>query len=483
VITEDRFFIGGHWLVPETGATTEVLNPATEEVIGIASVPAPADATRAIEAARTAFDQGPWPQMPPRERAAALRRMAAVLRERQREIGALLTAEVGATLALVKTVQVSWAIGAFDLCAEWAEDFAWEEPAAPRTKPVIVNSLMVREPVGVVTGITPFNYPLFVNAWKVAPAIAMGNTIVLKPAPWTPLDAFEIARAAEAADIPPGVVNVIGGGGVDVGETLVSHPMVDMVSFTGSVTAGRSVGALAAQTVKKVQLELGGKSAALILDDADPQTVALQLMGSCMIHAGQGCGCTTRLIVPSHLHDATVDALVSACRMMKIGDPADPTVVLGPLIRSQHRARVEGYVQLGLDEGARIVTGGRRPPKLDRGFFYEPTVFVDVKNSMRIAQEEIFGPVLCVIPYGDLDEGIAIANDSIFGLGGAVLSPSQTRALDVARRLRTGFVGINGGMVNEHGAWGGYKQSGVGREWRGGLEEYTELKHISWLSP
>jgi aldehyde dehydrogenase (NAD+) len=478
VIEARRFYIGGEWVEPLSTETVELPNPATEEIIGVAAVPNAADAQRAIEAARVAFDDGPWPGMKPADRAARVRKAGEILKARRLELGALLCKTVGATLALQKTVQVSWAIEAFELAAQWAEEFPWEEPLPSRTKPFGVHSMAVREPVGVMTGMTPFNYPLFVNAWKVAPSIVMGNTIVLKPSPWTPLDAFEVARACEEAEIPPGVVNVIGGGGIDVGEVLASHPAVDMVAFTGSVGGGRAVGAMAMQTVKKVQLELGGKSAAIALDDAAPSDVAARLMGSCMVHAGQGCGCTTRLLVPASMHDDVVEALVAACAWMIPGDPADPATTLGPLIREQHRSRVESYVRAGVDEGARIVTGGKR---FDRpGYFFEPTVFVDVRNDMRIAQEEIFGPVLCVMPYRSIDEAVAIANDSIFGLGGSVISPDRARAIEVARRLRTGFVGIGGGMLNFHGAWGGYKQSGIGREWRLGLEEFTELKHITW---
>lgn len=478
MIVADRFYIGGEWVAPSTDAAVDLPNPATEEIIGRAAVPAPADAVRAIEAARAAFDDGPWPSMKPADRAAKVRRVGEILAARKRDLGALLCQTVGATVALQKTVQVGWATEAFALAAEWAEEFPWEEPLRSREKPFAVHSMAVREPVGVMTGMTPFNYPLFVNAWKVAPSIAMGNTIVLKPSPWTPLDAFEIARACEEAEIPPGVVNVIGGGGIDVGEVLASHPMVDMVAFTGSVGGGRAVGAMAMQTVKKIQLELGGKSAALALDDATPMDIATTLMGSCMVHAGQGCGCTTRLLVPRRMHDEVVDALVAACAWMVPGDPADPATTLGPLIREEHRQRVEGYVRAGVEQGARIATGGTRPDR--PGYFFEPTVFVDARNDMKICQEEIFGPVLAVMPYDSLDEAVAIANDSIFGLGGAVISPDRERAIDVARRLRTGFVGIGGGMLNFYGSWGGYKQSGIGREWKLGLEEFTELKHITW---
>ena len=476
----DRFYIGGSWVEPAGGETTDVVNPATGEAFARAAVPSPADAERAIDAARDAFDTGPWPRMTPKERADALRRVREILHGRNRELGDLLRQQVGATLMLIKGPQLSQGIEAFECAADWTEAVPWEEPVEPRTKGIRVDSIAIREPVGVLTAMTPFNFPFLTNAWKVAPAIAMGNTVVLKPSPWTPLDAFEIARACEEAEIPPGVVNVIGGGGIDVGQVLASHPKVDMVSFTGSVAGGRAVGASAMQTVKKMQLELGGKSVALVLDDADPADVAMRMMGTCMLHAGQGCGCTTRMLVPRSKHDAFVDAVVAACESLSVGDPIDPGVWMGPLIREQHRERVNGYVRAGVEEGATLATGGKIPEALPRGFFYEPTVFTGVDNRMRIAQEEIFGPVLAVIPYATEDEAVGIANDSIYGLGGAVMSPDRARALDVARRLRTGFVGLNGGMQNFNGSWGGYRQSGVGREWRLGLEEFTELKHITW---
>jgi acyl-CoA reductase-like NAD-dependent aldehyde dehydrogenase len=480
-VNVEKFFIGGRWVAPENGAALDVIDPATEEVIGTAAVPSTKDAVRAIEAARAAFDDGPWPRMPVAERAAAVRRIGELLMRRKDEIVDLMIREVGSTQILAKTFQGVWPIGFYAKCAQWAEEFPWEEPAAAQDAPLPSSALLVREPVGVVSSITPFNYPFFVNSGKVAPSIVMGNTLVLKTSPWTPLDAFVIAQAAEEAGIPPGVLNVIGGGGADVGEEMVSNPMVDMVSFTGSVVVGRAVAALAAKTIKKVQLELGGKSAIVVLDDADPEQVVPGAFGGCMIHAGQGCGCTTRLLVPEKMHDDLVERLVAMCRSAKVGDPREADTVVGPLIRDQHRQRVESYVQAGIDEGAAIATGGRRPPHLDKGFFYEPTIFTGVRNDMKIAQEEIFGPVLCVIPYRDEDEAVRIANDSMFGLGGAVMSANRDRAMAIAKRMRTGYVGLGTVPPNFNAAWGGYKQSGVGREWRMGLEEYTELKNITWL--
>ncbi|MHB8511888.1 MAG: aldehyde dehydrogenase family protein [Actinomycetota bacterium] len=478
MITEDRLYIGGQWVSPSSDARDEIVNPATEEVIGVAAVPTVDDAAAAILAARNAFDEGPWPRMKPAERAGYVRKLASILRERKRTLIGLSIDQVGATLMLAKSFQGVWPIEAFELAASWSEDFDWEQQVAERTAPLVSRSILIREPVGVVSAITPFNFPFFVNAWKAGPAIAMGNTVVLKPAPWTPLDAFEIARAAEQADIPPGVVNVIGGGGIDVGRLMSSHPAVDMVSFTGSVVAGRAVGALAAETIKKTQLELGGKSALIVLDDASEDAVVANAVSGCMIHAGQGCGCTTRMLVPSSMHDSIVAKVVDASRSIKVGDPRDPETVVGPLIREHHRQRVEAHVASAVKEGATLACGGHRIP--GPGFFFEPTVLVDVRNDMRIAQEEVFGPVLCVIPYKDVDEAVAIANDSMFGLGGAVESASRERAMEVARRLRTGHVQLGVGIPNFNAGWGGYKQSGVGREWRAGLSEYTQTKTINW---
>jgi acyl-CoA reductase-like NAD-dependent aldehyde dehydrogenase len=366
----------------------------------------------------------------------------------------------------------------------------------------VAGSAIVREPIGVVAAITPFNFPFMLNVVKVAPALAAGCTVVLKPHPWTPLDAMMIAEAAAEAGIPKGVLNVITGHG-EVGDELTSNPMVDMVAFTGSTATGRRIMASAAGTVKKLQLELGGKSAQVVLGDVDEDFARGIGFGAVLTHCGQGCVLQTRLLLPEHLLDAYKEGLEAARPNITIGDPRDPSTVLGPLIREQQRERVEGYVQSAHDDGAELLCGGHRPEGLDKGFFYEPTVFVGT-NEMRIAQEEIFGPVLTVVPYsGNDDDAVRLANDSIYGLGGGVVSASSARAFNVARQIRAGHVtaqglgappatpSAGGGQgpgwgedmkgIGQSGAFGGYKQSGLGREWgHHGIEDFTEIKNIVW---
>jgi acyl-CoA reductase-like NAD-dependent aldehyde dehydrogenase len=365
------------------------------------------------------------------------------------------------------------------------------------------GTAVIREPIGVVAGITPFNFPFFLALVKTAPALAAGCTVVLKPHPWTSLDAFMIAEAAEAAGLPPGVLNVITGGG-DVGDELTSNPMVDMVTFTGSTGTGKRILASAAGTVKRVQLELGGKSAQVILGDVSEEYVRTIGFGMVLTHCGQGCVLTTRLLMPEHLLPAYKEGVLEAAKGIKIGDTRDPATNLGPLIRGQQRDRVESYVASGNEQGAELVTGGKRPSHMNKGFFYEPTVFIGT-NDMKIAQEEIFGPVLTVIPYsGEDEDAVRIANDSIYGLGGSVEAANTGRAFNVARQIRAGQVSARGvdakgpvngpgagqgpgwgtlppAFVGQSGAFGGYKQSGLGREWgHMGIEEFTEVKNLTW---
>ena len=500
-----ELYINGEWTSANTEGTIEVINPANEEVIGSVPNATPKVAQLAIEAARKAFDEGPWPWMKPAERAAKLIRMAEVLESRNDDLRKLIIEETGTTLMLADAIQGFGAIGMFRSNAAIVEhSFPWVENDLPNGAAAsgIGGSGVFREPVGVVSAITPFNFPFMLNTVKVAPALAVGCTVVLKPHPWTPLDAMMIADAAAEADIPPGVINVISGGG-DVGEELSTNPMVDMVTFTGSTATGKRIMAAASATMKKLQLELGGKSAHVVLGDASEDYARSIGFGMVIVHCGQGCAISTRLLMPEHLMDAYLEGVEAMKPFISIGDPAEAATVLGPLIREQQRQRVEGYVTSGLDQGATLVTGGKRPEGFAKGFFFEPTVMIGT-NDMTIAQEEIFGPVLTVIPYsGEDDDAVRLANESIYGLAGEVVAASGSRAFNVARRIRTGAIqsrgleamtadgGPGGGQgpgwgavmrgIGQSGAFGGYKQSGLGREWgRHGLEEFTEVKQHLW---
>jgi aldehyde dehydrogenase (NAD+) len=498
-------FIDGRWTEDDAVGTIEVIDPATEEVIGAVPEASTTTAVQAIQAARRAFDEGPWPWMKPAERAAKLVRMAEILESRAGELREVIVAETGSAGFLTDAIQAAGSIGMFRSNAALVEhSFPWVENDAPAGGPTGVSGgALFREPVGVVAAITPFNFPFMLNVVKSAPALAVGCTVVLKPHPWTPLDAMLIAEAAAEADIPPGVFNVITGH-ADVGDELTSNPMVDMVTFTGSTATGRRIMASASGTVKRLQLELGGKSAQVVLGDVSEEYARSIGFGEVLVHCGQGCVLKTRLLLPEHLLDAYREGVEAMRQFITIGDPRDQSTVLGPLIREQQRARVEGYVESGLSDGAELISGGKRPEGLTRGFYYEPTVFLS-NNRTRIAQEEIFGPVLTVVPYsGDDDEAVRLANDSIYGLGGSVVAGSTSRAFNVARQIRAGHVTAQGvgseplpstgpgsGQgpgwgsqmkgIGQTGAFGGYKQSGLGREWgRHGLEDFTEVKNILW---
>ncbi|MGX7677556.1 aldehyde dehydrogenase family protein [Jatrophihabitans sp. DSM 45814] len=499
-------YINGKWVTDDDLPPIEVIDPATEEVIGRVPEATAKTALRAIEAARAAFDDGPWSWMKPAERAALLVRMAEILESRADDLRELMIAQTGSPANVTDFVQGYGSIGMLrSNAAQIQHELQWVEPVgAPTGGPNGVNGqALFREPIGVVTAITPFNFPFMLNMVKMAPALATGCTVVLKPHPWTSLDAMVIARAADEAGIPPGVFNVITGGGA-VGDELTSNPMVDMVTFTGSTATGRRIMASAAGTIKRVQLELGGKSAQVVLGDVSEDYARSIGFGAVLNHCGQGCVLQTRLLLPEHLMDAYRSGVDDAIAAVTIGDPRDPATTLGPLIREQQRARVESLVQSGLDEGAELVTGGKRPSSQAKGFFYEPTIMIG-ENSMRIAQEEIFGPVLTVIPYsGNDDDAVRIANDSLYGLGGGVVAKTTGHAFNIARQIRAGLMsaqGVGDGSaaaasagngqgpgwgstpagIAQEGAFGGYKQSGLGREWgRHGLEDFTEVKNISW---
>jgi aldehyde dehydrogenase (NAD+) len=481
-----RMLIDGQWVEAANGATYAVPNPATEEPAGTAPDATVADMERAIGAARRAFDEGPWPRTTPRDRARVLERIADAMEARKEELRALLVAEAGATW-LTHDIQLEQPIRLLRHYAELAHAFDFETslPARVSEGPLGTQlncGLVHRQPVGVCGLIPTWNFPLFVAAQKLGPAIATGCTMVFKPSPWGPLINLLLAELIAEADLPPGVVNVVTGQSTAIAETLVADPRIDKVSFTGSVATGKKIMEAASRTLKRVHLELGGKSVAIFLDTDNLDMAAAQASGPTFFHAGQGCAMSTRVLVPRDAHDTLVQKMVDFVNgMVKIGDPADPSTFLGPVIRDERRRKIEEYIASGKAEGAVLATGGGRPADLTRGYFLQPTIFCDVPNDVRIAQEEIFGPVVSVIPFRDEDEAVRIANASTYGLGGAIHCRDTARALSVARRIRTGVVWINNGLNFLDAPFGGFKESGLGREGgRYGMEEYTEIQHIAW---
>ncbi|MHB8682553.1 MAG: aldehyde dehydrogenase family protein [Acidimicrobiales bacterium] len=466
----DKLYIGGAW-VPSTGTgTLEVVNSATEEVIGKIPEGTAEDVDKAVAAAAAAFPQ--WSTTSPDERSKTLLRVQEALAARTPDIATLISQELGMPFTLSNLIQVGLPVMNFANAAQLVLDFPFEEEVG--------NSLIVREPIGVVGCITPWNYPLHQIALKVAFALAAGCTVVLKPSEVTPLNAFILAEILDEIDLPAGVFNLVTGVGPVVGEAIASHPKVDMVSFTGSTRAGRRVMELAAQTVKRVALELGGKSANVILEDADLESAIPAGVAACYLNSGQTCSALTRMLVPRSRLAEVEDLVVQTAETYTTGDPFDAATRLGPLVSAVQRDRVRGYINKGIEEGARLLTGGAEPPEgLETGYYVRPTVFSDVRPDMTIAQEEIFGPVLSIIPYDTEDEAIEIANDTVYGLAGAVWAGDKAHAEQVARQLRTGQVDVNGGGFNPLAPFGGYKQSGIGREaGKFGLEEFLEVKSL-----
>jgi betaine-aldehyde dehydrogenase len=473
--TYRKLFIGGEWVDPATSATIDVVSPHTEKVIARVPEAREADVDRAVAAARVAFDQGPWPRMAPSERADVMERLSGHLQGGADEMAATITAEMGCPISFSRVGQTMAATMVLDYFTKLAREYAFEDVRPGLLGPTVVR----REPVGVAGAIIPWNVPLFVTMLKLAPALAAGATVVVKPAPETPVDAMLLAEAIEAAGVPKGVVSIVPGGR-DVGEHLVKHPGVDKIGFTGSTAAGRRVAALCGERLKRVTLELGGKSAAIVLDDADLDTTIAGLLPAAMMNNGQACAAQTRILASRRRYDEVVDALVTAVRGMPVGDPMDPATFIGPLVARRQRERVEGYIRSGRDEGARIATGGGRPAGLATGWYVEPTVFADVDNRMRIAQEEIFGPVVVVIPYASPEDAVRISNDSEYGLSGSVWTADVERGVEIAKQVRTGTYTVNGFTIEFGGPFGGYKCSGVGRELGPeGLEAYLELKAIN----
>jgi len=470
----DRLYIDGQWTPSSDPGFINVINSATEQVMGRVPCATSLDVDRAVGAARAAF--AGWSTSAVEQRVAMLRRLHQGLLERAEDIAASVTGEVGMPIKLSRRIQAGLPAMVMESYAGLIADYPLEERLG--------NSLLLHEPVGVVACITPWNYPLHQIVAKVAPALAAGCTVVLKPSSEAPLSAFILAEIVERAGLPAGVFNLVSGRGAVVGEALALHPEVDMVSFTGSTVTGKRLSVLAAETVKRVSLELGGKSASVILEDADLQLAVKATLGACFLNSGQTCSALTRMLVPAGLYEQAASLAAELGSGYVVGDPFSDRTRLGPLVSAAQRERVRTYIRRGIEEGAELLTGGPQAPHgLEKGYYVLPTVFGRVDSRMPIAREEIFGPVLCVIPYRDEAEAAAIANDSIYGLAGGVWSGDEERALRFARRMRTGQVDINGGQFNILAPFGGYKQSGKGRELgRFGLEEFFEIKSLQFKS-
>ena len=470
MILRDKFFINGQWAAPSARETIDVYNAGTGAVMGKVPAGTEKDIDAAVAAARAAFEG--WSATPAAERAAFLQKISDGLKARAAELGSTIAQEVGMPIKLSGRIQAGLPIANFSNFSKILSSFSFESKNG--------NSLVVREPVGVVGAITPWNYPLHQIALKVAPALAAGCTVVLKPSEVAPFNAFILAEVIEAAGLPRGVFNLVTGFGPAAGEALVKHPQVDMISFTGSTRAGKRISEVAAQTVKRVALELGGKSASVILEDADLAAAVKGTVNGCYLNSGQTCTALTRMLVPESLYQDASKLAVEAAKGFTLGDPMQEATRLGPLSSQMQLERVRDYIKKGVAEGAELLTGGADQPEgLPGGYFVKPTIFGKVKNSMTIAQEEIFGPVLSIIAYKDEEEAVRIANDSPYGLAAAVWSKDEARAQKVARRIRAGQVDVNGGAFNMNAPFGGFKQSGHGRE-AGvyGLEEFLEYKSL-----
>jgi aldehyde dehydrogenase (NAD+) len=469
------FYIGGEWIEPIGTESLPVISPSTELPVGSVPLATVGDIDRAVAAARAAFDDGPWPRMSVTERADILQRSAAVLRKREDDIAQVTVDEMGVAISQAKLAQTGLVAAVFEYYAELIRTYAFERLVRVGAR----GGLVTQEPVGVVAAIVPWNAPVTLAAWKIAPALAAGCTVVLKPAPEAPLSNYVLAEALAEAGVPAGVINVVPGGR-DVGEHLVTHPGTDKVAFTGSTAAGKRIMSLCGEQVKRVSLELGGKSASVLLDDADLGSVVPGVVKGGMHLSGQVCAAHTRILVPRARYGEALAAAGAAADAVPVGDPHDPSTVVGPLVAERQRSRVEGLISGAVADGARIVAGGGRPASLPRGWYVAPTILGDVDNDMRIAREEIFGPVLSFIPYDSDDEAVRIANDSQYGLSGGVWSADPARALAVAKRIRTGSVAVNGSyppfpLV----PFGGFRQSGLGRELGPeGLAQFLEARSI-----
>ena len=470
--------IGGRLTPSDATETIKIVSPSTEEVIATVPDATKGDIDRAVAAARQAFDHGPWPRMSASERGAVLARAAQKIEERSDEFAELITSEMGSALKIGKAAQVTSPLAILNYYAALGSTYSFDEIRPGMT---VEEVLVTKEPVGVVGAIAPWNVPLFMSISKLAPSLLAGCTVVYKPAPETPLDAYLLAEVFAEAGLPEGVLSVVPAGR-EASEHLVTHPDVDKISFTGSTVAGRRIAELCGARLKRCTLELGGKSAAILLDDVDVASMVPRIVPLALLNAGQICVAQTRVLAPRSKYDEVVEAFCqSVSDSWSVGDPFDPATRIGPLVAERQRERVLGYIEQGKKEGARVAIGGGRPAGLDKGWYVEPTVFADVDNKMTIAQEEIFGPVISVIPYDTEDEAVAIANDSEYGLCGSVFTADNERGLDVARRVRTGTYMVISWRSFDIGApFGGYKQSGLGRELGPeGLEGFLEIKSIA----